>query len=184
MDSRPPNSTLLVAFVKFDKFDHDFYTFFALILHDLALSVMWFSTKKKDQLIITRTHDLSRDEILSYQKDGILIMREQLFSSQKLEEITKVLLDQVESLGANSPKLIHSHLWNQSILDIAKEPGVVRIAGQLLKTDDVNIFTTRILCKMPKIGQSIPWHQENHMHVWLDYPKFLKRNRNSNEFKF
>ena len=39
MDSRPPNSTLLVAFVKFDKFDHDFYTFFALILHDLALSV-------------------------------------------------------------------------------------------------------------------------------------------------
>ena len=38
MDSRPPNSTLLVAFVKFDKFDHDFYTFFALILHDLALS--------------------------------------------------------------------------------------------------------------------------------------------------
>ena len=40
MDSRPPNSTLLVAFVKFDKFDHDFYTFFALILHDLALSVV------------------------------------------------------------------------------------------------------------------------------------------------
>ena len=40
MDSRPPNSTLLVAFVKFDKFDHDFYTFFALILHDLALSAM------------------------------------------------------------------------------------------------------------------------------------------------
>ena len=42
MDSRPPNSTLLVAFVKFDKFDHDFYTFFALILHDLALSALWF----------------------------------------------------------------------------------------------------------------------------------------------
>ena len=40
MDSRPPNSTLLVAFVKFDKFDHDFYTFFALILHDLALSAL------------------------------------------------------------------------------------------------------------------------------------------------
>ena len=40
MDSRPPNSTLLVAFVKFDKFDHDFYTFFALILHDLALTVL------------------------------------------------------------------------------------------------------------------------------------------------
>lgn len=152
-----------------------------LITAAAATCLMWFSTKKKDQLIITRTHDLSRDEILSYQKDGILIMREQLFSSQKLEEITKVLLDQVESLGANSPKLIHSHLWNQSILDIAKEPGVVRIAGQLLKTDDVNIFTTRILCKMPKIGQSIPWHQENHMHVWLDYPKFLKKNRNPNQ---
>ena len=44
MDSRPPNSTLLVAFVKFDKFDHDFYTFFALILHDLALSAQDLGT--------------------------------------------------------------------------------------------------------------------------------------------
>ena len=133
-----------------------------LITMAAATCFVWFSTKKKDQITITRDAALTRDEILSYQKEGILIMREQLFSSQKLEDITKVLLDQVESHGANSPKLIHSHLWNQSILDIAKEPGVVRIAGQLLETDDVNIFTTRILCKMPQIGQSIPWHQENH----------------------
>ena len=49
-----------------------------LITAAAATCLMWFSTKKKDQLIITRTHDLSRDEILSYQKDGILIMREQL----------------------------------------------------------------------------------------------------------
>ena len=138
-----------------------------LITAAAATCFVWFSTKKKDQITITRDAALTRDEILSYQKEGILIMREQLFSSQKLEDITKVLLDQVESHGANSPKLIHSHLWNQSILDIAKEPGVVRIAGQLLETDDVNIFTTRILCKMPQIGQSIPWHQENHMRVWL-----------------
>ena len=133
-----------------------------LITAAAATCFVWFSTKKKDQITITHAA-LTRDEILSYQKEGILIMREQLFSSQKLEEITKALLDQVESHGANSPKLIHSHLWNQSILDIAKEPGVVRIAGQLLETNDVNIFTTRILCKMPQIGQSIPWHQENHM---------------------
>ena len=139
-----------------------------LITAAAATCFVWFSTKKKDQITITRgAAALTRDEILSYQKEGILIMREQLFSSQKLEDITKVILDQVESHGANSPKLIHSHLWNQSILDIAKEPGVVRIAGQLLETDDVNIFTTRILCKMPQIGQSIPWHQENHMRVWL-----------------
>ena len=151
-----------------------------IMLHVFFIQSSDIRTKKKDQITITHTA-LTRDEILSYQKEGILIMREQLFSSQKLEEITKALLDQVESHGANSPKLIHSHLWNQSILDIAKEPGVVRIAGQLLKTDDVNIFTTRILCKMPKIGQSIPWHQENHMHVWLDYPKFLKKNRNPNQ---
>ena len=138
-----------------------------LITAAAATCFVWFSTKKKDQITITHGAALTRDEILSYQKEGILIMREQLFSSQKLEDITKVILDQVESHGANSPKLIHSHLWNQSILDIAKEPGVVRIAGQLLETDDVNIFTTRILCKMPQIGQSIPWHQENHMRVWL-----------------
>ena len=55
MDSRPPNSTLLVAFVKFDKFDHDFYTFFALILHDLALSELGGGTKQHTNLVFIHT---------------------------------------------------------------------------------------------------------------------------------
>ena len=33
------------------------------------------------------------------------------------------------------------------------------MAAQLLGTEKVTIFTTRILCKMPLIGESIPWHQ-------------------------
>ena len=37
----------------------------------------------------------------------------------------------------------------------------VQIAAQLLNTKQVSIFTTRILCKMPKIGISIPWHQDS-----------------------
>merc|ERR1711992_200298 len=35
------------------------------------------------------------------------------------------------------------------------------MAGQLLKTENVSIFTTRILCKMPHIGEAIPWHQDS-----------------------
>ena len=40
MDSRPTNIALYEALVKIDKFDHDFYTFFALKYYDLALSAL------------------------------------------------------------------------------------------------------------------------------------------------
>ena len=46
-------------------------------------------------------------------------------------------------------------------LKIAQEPIVVQMAGQLLETKNVSIFTTRILCKMPHIGEAIPWHQDS-----------------------
>ena len=40
MGSRPTNIALYGALVKIDKFNHDFYTFFALIYYDLALSAI------------------------------------------------------------------------------------------------------------------------------------------------
>ena len=56
---------------------------------------------------------------------------------------------------------IHPHLNDNEILKIAQEPNVVKMAAQLLDTEKVSIFTTRILCKMPYVGEAIPWHQDS-----------------------
>ena len=52
------------------------------------------------------------------------------------------------------------HAGDDYILSLAKDPKVVKIAAQLLDSPDgVKIFATRILCKMPRTGQPVPWHQ-------------------------
>ena len=60
-----------------------------------------------------------------------------------------------------SAEMNSAHLKDEPILSIARESTVVGMAAQLLGVDDINIFTTRILCKMPKIGEPIPWHQDS-----------------------
>jgi hypothetical protein len=39
---------------------------------------------------------------------------------------------------------------------------VIDVISDLLGgTRDINIFATRILCKMPEIGPEVPWHQDS-----------------------
>ena len=114
----------------------------------------------------TNHKGLTLDQVNSYKKNGILVVNEQVFSQDKLDDITKTLLLVVKSLPEgtqveSAPQTIHAHLKNEKLLKIAREPNIVHMASQLLESKDVNIFTTRILCKMPKIGQKIPWHQDS-----------------------
>ena len=103
---------------------------------------------------------LTQEQIDSYKKHGILLVKEQIFSPQKLDEISQILIDRVKSLppGAKtefSAEMNSAHLRDEEILKIAREPVVVGMAAQLLGTKDVSIFTTRILCKMPKVHSAV-----------------------------
>ena len=100
---------------------------FNILSITLAVHIFWFIMGQKDY---SNLLFLSEEQIESYEKYGILIVKDQIFSTEKLNEITKILLDAVHSLPygsktESSPELIHSHLKNETILKIAQEPTVV-----------------------------------------------------------
>merc|ERR1719244_401475 len=109
---------------------------------------------------------LTQQQVESYKKDGILLIEKQIFSPEKLEEITNTLLAEVTNIPKGSKtefssELTSPHLRKREILKIAREKVVVDMAAQLLETTEISIFTTRILCKMPEVGAAVPWHQDS-----------------------
>ena len=109
---------------------------------------------------------LTAAEVESYRRQGILVLRRQLLSPAELETVTDLLLAEVSKLPAGSivetsGALSAAHLRFPAILAVAQLPSVVAMAGQLLGVAQVDIFTTRILCKPPRVGVEVPWHQDS-----------------------
>ena len=109
---------------------------------------------------------LSSAEVESYQKQGILVLNRQLLSLAELESVTELLVAEVKKLPPGtavetSGSLSAAHLRSPSILEVARLPKVVAMASQLLGISKVDIFTTRILCKPPRVGVEVPWHQDS-----------------------
>ena len=121
----------------------------------VTILIAWVILKYQNSSLM-KNHLLTQEQIASYKKHGILLVKEPIFSPKKLDEISQTLINRVKSLppGAKtefSTEMNSAHLKDEEILKIAQEPVVVGMAAQLLDTKDVNIFTTRILCKMPEV---------------------------------
>eukprot|EP00041_Stephanoeca_diplocostata_P007251 m.101327 g.101327 ORF g.101327 m.101327 type:complete len:284 (-) comp16802_c0_seq3:174-1025(-) len=57
--------------------------------------------------------------------------------------------------------LLNLHMTHEGIFQLAANKKALDVAKKLLGTQDVSIFTTRILCKPPLVGKEIPWHQDS-----------------------
>jgi len=141
----------------------NFELLFNLVTAMLAILFAWLVMR--DDQVLGKV--LSQLQVESYRRDGILVIKTQIFTPEKLEEITNTLLAEADSLPQGSKtdfssELNSAHLRNSEVLKIAREKIVVDMASQLLDSKDISIFTTRILCKMPQVGAAIPWHQDSH----------------------
>lgn len=74
-------------------------------------------------------------------------------------ELTRLVDERPDTLAPED--LLNLHLTTRSVLDACRSPELIRIARRLLRTDDVSVFTSRILCKPPKTGKEIVWHQDS-----------------------
>ena len=130
----------------------------------VTILIAWLIFEYQNSSLI-KDNLLTQEQIDSYKKHGILLVKEPIFSPKKLDEITQTLINRVKLLppGAKtefSTEMNSAHLKDEEILKIAQEPVVVEMAAQLLDTKDVNIFTTRILCKMPEV-----WYESHYF--WI-----------------
>ena len=122
----------------------NFELLFNLVTASLAILFTWLVMREDQALREVLTHQ----QVESYRKDGILVIERQIFSPEKLEEITNKLLAEVTNLTKGSTtefssELNSPHLQKKEILRIAREKTVVDMAAQLLETSQISIFTTR-----------------------------------------
>ena len=102
-------------------------------------------------------------EIEQYEREGYVFPVKGLFSPTRLNDVDSLLSKLVENRpsGLPSEDLLNLHLTCKEVFELCKEPSCLYIASKLLKTSDLSIFTSRILCKMPFQGKEIKWHQDS-----------------------
>lgn len=124
---------------------------------------------------------LTPEQITQYRKKGYLVL-ESFFRDQKLAD-QKALLDELTAKGRSLPGSDEHFSFEydanreeipgmlhkvQGVCVI--EPRVLDIAGdsrlldtvQLLVGPNIDVFGTKFFPKLPKLGTSTSWHQDNH----------------------
>ena len=101
-------------------------------------------------------------DVEQYRAEGYVFPVKGLFSTDRLDNVDLVLSKLVGNRPDSLPSedLLNLHLTCKEVFDLCKEPICLYIASKLLKTTDLSVFTSRILCKLPKKGKEIPWHQD------------------------
>ena len=97
-----------------------------------------------------------------YQKEGYVFPVRGLFTEERLDAVDHMLSEIVENRPKSLPPedLLNLHLTCTEVLDLCKEPTCLRLASELLGSTDLSVFTSRILCKLPRHGKEIQWHQD------------------------
>lgn len=124
---------------------------------------------------------LSDDQLARYRDEGYLVL-EAFFSGSKLARYRSILDDlvragrsmagnrdhfqlELDAKGDAIPGMLHNV---QGVCVV--EPRVLEIAGdeelldvvEMLTGPDIDVFGTKFFPKLPKVGTSTDWHQDNH----------------------
>lgn len=98
-----------------------------------------------------------------YARDGCVFPVRGLVPRARLDEVdqllTKLVAERPENLAPED--LLNLHTTSNEVLALCQEPGILAFAKNLLGTEDIAVFTSRILCKLPGTGKEIPWHQDS-----------------------
>ena len=86
-----------------------------------------------------------------------------LFAGADLDELDALCTALVDARPPElAPEdLLNLHLTVPEVLAACRLPRMLALARRLLGADDVSVFTSRILCKMPHTGKEICWHQDS-----------------------
>jgi ectoine hydroxylase-related dioxygenase (phytanoyl-CoA dioxygenase family) len=101
---------------------------------------------------------------MQYKKQGCVFPVSQLFTEEEVLSADLLLTDLVQKRPAElAPEdLLNLHMTHPEVLALCRYPKAVAVARALLDCQDVSVFTSRVLCKMPGTGKEVPWHQDSH----------------------
>ena len=86
-----------------------------------------------------------------------------LLTAAEIDYADQCLTRIVEERPSNLPAedLLNLHMTVPEIYELCRHPKIIQVAQAMLQTEDVSVFTSRILCKLPHVGKAIPYHQDS-----------------------
>lgn len=134
----------------------------ALILCPLLAYLVWRISV--DQAVEKVTTRFSDEEVATFREAGI-VHTGLLFDKEEMDDIRAGLDERIERATRDgkvrSEDLLNLHFNDSWLLQLASHPRVVDLVSQLLGSEGIRIFTTRILSKPAHTGYAVPWHQDS-----------------------
>ncbi len=108
----------------------------------------------------TATNRLTPAQCHAYRRDGF-VRGGPVFAADEFERIRERILHLLagRAAGVDSERMLNPHLDEPWLLELAGRPEIVDRVAQLIGPD-LTLFNTRILCKPPRVGRTVPWHQD------------------------
>ncbi|NQX57928.1 phytanoyl-CoA dioxygenase family protein [Paenibacillus qinlingensis] len=131
---------------------------------------------------------LTQEEVAFYKKNGYFLYDKQLFSAEKLAELTEVFEDQLKQKGSKlSDELDTPHFREDRLLNFLLSDDVLDLVEPIIGPN-IGLWSSHFICKDPFVGRATPWHEDsaywkgrvsnfdNIITVWLAIDNSTKEN--------
>lgn len=131
---------------------------------------------------------LSEQEVQFYKKNGYALHKKQLFSQDKMAELSAIFEEQWELVGRKlNSELDTPHFRDERLLKFLLSDEVLNLVEPLIGPN-IGLWSSHFICKEPLIGKQTPWHEDsaywngrlsnfdNIVTVWLAIDRSSKEN--------
>ncbi|MGG1520006.1 phytanoyl-CoA dioxygenase family protein [Paenibacillus oryzisoli] len=104
---------------------------------------------------------LTKEEVAFYKENGYLLYDKQLFSEDKLAELTNIFEEQLQQKGSKlSDELDTPHFREERLLNFLLSDEVLDVVEPLIGPN-IGLWSSHFICKDPFVGRRTPWHEDS-----------------------
>jgi hypothetical protein len=107
---------------------------------------------------------LNADQVNRYNKEGFIVVKEQLFAPAKFAALQKHFNEQLavwEKWNQRSPEHMDvPHFVDTKLFEWLLSDEVLDLVEPLLGPD-IALFSSHFICKPPAVGKRVPWHEDS-----------------------
>ncbi|MGO4549278.1 phytanoyl-CoA dioxygenase family protein [Paenibacillus sp. 2TAB23] len=131
---------------------------------------------------------LSEKEVQFYNQNGYALHKKQLFSQEKMKELSDIFEEQWELVGRKlNSELDTPHFRDERLLKFLLSEEVLDLVEPLIGPN-IGLWSSHFICKEPLIGKQTPWHEDSSywngrlsnfekiVTVWLAIDRSTKQN--------
>ncbi|WP_245599888.1 phytanoyl-CoA dioxygenase family protein [Paenibacillus harenae] len=107
------------------------------------------------------TVNLSTAEVEHYERYGYTLYKKQLFSQDKMTELSNIFEEQWEQVGRRlNSELDTPHFRDERLLKFLLSDEVLDLVEPIIGAN-IGLWSSHFICKEPLIGKQTPWHEDS-----------------------